>query len=122
MAYWGSGPADNDYAFGEISVYVLIIKERMFTDADGCIDEAFPEQAIVATLQCIRLLAGQFHKSVRRSFRRNDFEKAKEAFGRWYESVEKKLPKKYRDAIRSNAEAEFELFEAQVFSPPPAKD
>jgi hypothetical protein len=117
MPYWGSGPIDNDYAFDAVGAYVHLIKERMFADAERVIEKSCPEQGIVASLECLRLLAGAFPKCVRVSFRRKEFEKAKEAFGRWYEAVQNKLPQDYREAIRANAETEFQLFEAQVLTP-----
>jgi hypothetical protein len=117
MPYWGSGSADSDYAFGAVGTYVLMIKERMFQDAEKIIEKSFPEQGIVASLVCLRLLAGAFPKCVSVHFRRKEFEKAKEAFGRWYEAVQNKLPQDYREAIRANAEAEFHLFETQVLIP-----
>ena len=54
MSYWGSGPIDNDYAFGAVGVYVLLIKERMFQDAESVIEKSHPEQGIIASLQCLR--------------------------------------------------------------------
>jgi len=117
MPYWGSGSADNDYAFDAVGAYIFLIKERMFQDAEKVIDKSYPEQGIVASLECLRLLAGQFPKCVKVHFRRKEFEKAKEAFGRWYESVKDQLPQDYREAIKSNADSEFQLFEAQVLAP-----
>lgn len=122
MPYWGSGSTDNDYAFGAVGVYVLLIKERMFVDAERVIEKSHPEQGIVASLECLRLLAGAFPKCVSVHFRRKEFEKAKEAFGRWYEAVHDKLPQEHREAIRANAEAEFELFEAQVLTKSPGRN
>ena len=117
ISYWGSGSADNDYAFDAVGPYIFLIKERMFQDAEKVIEKSHPEQGIIASLECLRLLAGQFPKCVSVVFRRKEFEKAKEAFGRWYETVKDQLPRNYREAIRSNAEEEFQLFEAQVLTP-----
>lgn len=117
MPYWGSGSIDSDYAFGAIGVYVLMIKERMFEDADNVIAKSFPEQSIVASLGCLRAISLQFPKSLKVHFRRSDLEKAKEKFYQWYDCVERKLPQEYREAIKSNAETEFQLFESEVFLP-----
>jgi len=116
MPYWGSGPIDNDYAFDAIGSYLYLIKERMFQDADNIIEKSYPEQSIIASLICLRLLASQFPKCVRVHFRKKEFEKAKDAFYKWYESVEKKIPLKFREAIKENAEREFLLFENQVLN------
>ncbi|MCE9547728.1 MAG: hypothetical protein K8T25_19835 [Planctomycetia bacterium] len=117
MSYWGSGPIDNDYAFDSVSAYVFMIKEQMFQGADKVVEKSYPEQGIIASLQCLRLLANQFPKCVKVHFRKKEFEQAKDVFGRWYDSTIEKLPPDYREAIRSNAEAEFRLFEMQVLTP-----
>lgn len=117
MPYWGSGLADNDYAFDAVGAYIFLIKERMFQDAKQVIEKSYPEQGIVASLKCLRLISGQFPKCVKVHFRRREFEKAKEAFAQWYELVEDQLPHDYREGIRSDADAEFQLFEAQVLTP-----
>ena len=117
MAYWGSGPIDNDYAFDAVGAYVFLIKERMFQDAGRVIEKPHPEQAIVASIQCLRLLARQFPNCVKVHFRKKELVKAKEAFGKWFDSVEHQLPPEYRETIWSNAELEFQLFETQVLTP-----
>ncbi|MFN7806137.1 MAG: hypothetical protein ACK5TO_19150 [Planctomycetaceae bacterium] len=116
MAYWGSRSADNDYAFDAVGAYICLIKERMFRDSETVIEKSFSEQGIVASIECLRLLARQFPKCVKVHFRRKEFEKAKEAFDRWYESVKHQLPQEYREAIKSNADSEFQLFEDEVLS------
>lgn len=116
MPYWGSGSIENDYAFDAIGSYVFMIKERMFQDADKVIEKCYPEQGIVASLECLRLLAGQFPKCVKVHFRKKELLRAKEAFGRWYESVCDQLPADHRESIRSNAESQFHLFETQVLA------
>src|SRR5580704_7732292 len=110
MPYWGSGPVDSDYAFDAVGSFVFMIKERMFQDANAVVQNSYPEQGIVASLQCLRLLAGQFPKCVKLHFRKKELEKAKQAFRRWYDSVQEQLPTDYREAIRLDAEAEFQLF------------
>lgn len=116
MPYWGSNSTDNDFAFNAVGAYIVLIKERMFQDAEKVIAKSYPEQGIVASLECLRLLAAQFPKCVKVHFRRKEFDKAKEAFGRWYECVKDQLPQDYREDIRSSADSEFQLFEAQVLA------
>ena len=116
MPYWGNGPDESDYAFDAVGAYVFLIKERMFRDAETVINKSYPEQGIVASLACLRLLAVQFDKCVDTHFGRKDFEKARDAFDRWYESVEHTLPKTRRAAIRATANSEFQLFEDQVLA------
>ena len=116
MPYWGSKPADNDYAFGAVGVYLLTIKKRMFEDMATVIEKAHPEQGILASLQCVRLLAAEFPKCVSVHFRKKELEKAKAGFAEWYEVARGKIPPKYQDAILLEAEKEFALFEEQVLS------
>ena len=44
MPYWGSGSIDNDYAFDGVGVYILLIKERMFRDAENVIAKSYSLQ------------------------------------------------------------------------------
>jgi len=88
----------------------------MFHDADKVIEKSYPEQGIIASLKCLRLLASQFPKCVKVHFRKKELEKAREAFGRWYASVKEKLPPDNREAILANAEEEFQLFASQVLT------
>jgi hypothetical protein len=114
MPYWGSKPAENDYAFDAVGVYVHLIKERMLKDLAGVINESYPEQGVLASLQCLRLLAEAFPKSVRVHFRKREFEHCRAGFARWYDAVKEKLPVEYREAILSEANTEFALFEERV--------
>lgn len=114
MPYWGSGAADSDYAFDAVGVYVSIIKDRMFVGAQNVIDKQFPEQAILASLKCIRMLANEFPKCVGVQFGSREFDKARKAFDAWFGSVQSKLPQEYRVGIALEAQAEFELFESTV--------
>lgn len=114
MAYWGSGPSDNDYAFDAVSAYVFMIKERMFQEAENVIEKSYYEQAIIASLRCLRLIANEFPKCAQVHFRKKEFLRAKEAFSVWYNTVQDQLPTEYREAILTSAEAEFQLFESQV--------
>jgi hypothetical protein len=116
MPYWGSKPVDSDYAFDAIGTYVLMIKDRMFEDMATVCEKAYPEQGIVASLQCLRVIAEQFPKCVAVLFRKKEFEKSKTAFFVWYAAVQDKLPAAHRESIRAEAEAEFALFEERVLT------
>jgi hypothetical protein len=114
MSYWGSKPTDNDYAFDGVGAYVYLIKTRMLESANRVIEKSYPEQDIIASLQCLRLLAGAFPKCVRVSFGKKEFQESKAAFTKWYDLVKDKLPSEYREAILKEANDEFELFAKQV--------
>ncbi|MFN3148585.1 hypothetical protein [Bremerella sp.] len=122
MAYWGSSSTENDFAFDGVGAYIYLIRERMFEDAESVIEDEYPEQSIIASLQCLRLLASRFPNNVRVSFGKHEFAKAKECFFKWYDSVHKKIPKKYREDILANAKAEFKLFELEVLHLPKSEN
>ena len=81
---------------------------------DAVINKPHPEQSMIASLQCIRLLAEEFPKNVSVHFGKSEFEEAKAAFEKWYDTVHKKIPAKYREAVLEAANAEFALFEERV--------
>lgn len=114
MPYWGPRPEESDYAFDAVSAYVYLIKERMFSDMATVLSKPYPEQAIVASVRCLRLLAHDFPKCVGLHFRKKQLEDAKAGFERWYSTVEDQLPEEFRRRIREEAHAEFELYEEQV--------
>lgn len=116
MPYWGPRPDENDFAFDAIGAYAYLIKERLFSDMAVAIDKAYPEQAIVASVKCLRLLAQEFPKCVSLHFRRRQLEDAKAGFERWYSLVGEKLPDEISAAIREEADAEFEMYEEQILS------
>lgn len=115
MPYWSAEPTGCDYAFGAVGVYILLIKERMFTDAENVISKSFPEQSIVASLNCLRLLGVPHRKNLLVHFGKRDFARARDMFYEWYEAVESKLPREYRDEIAAAAEREFALWTDEGF-------
>jgi|688.fasta_scaffold1177264_2 hypothetical protein len=116
MPYWGTKPADNDYAFDALGAYLFLIKERMFKDMAIAIEKAYPEQSILASLQFVRLVSAGFPKCVNVHFRKKELQLAKTGFAEWYEVAKGKIPAEYRHAILSEADREFDLFEKQVLS------
>ncbi|MCA8989937.1 MAG: hypothetical protein KDA78_19990 [Planctomycetaceae bacterium] len=114
MAYWDGSPAGNDYAFVHVGVYVSRIQQQMFEDIENVIEKSYPEQSVIASLQCIRLLASEFSQGVSGSFRKKQFQQAKDKFYEWYEKVHTKIPSKYREDVLKSAEVEFERFEQDV--------
>lgn len=114
MSYWGSKPIENDCAFTSIGAIISIIKQRMFEDIEVVLeDPPYPEQSILAHLQCLRILAQQFPQSVNVHFGKKSLQKSKAAFDQWYSLVEKKIPAKHREAVLLEAQKEFELCEKQ---------
>ncbi len=115
MPYWGSKPDDSDFAFDAIGAYIYIIKERMTKDIATVLEKSYPEQSMVASLICLRLLGEQFPKCLTVHFHKSDFAFVVNAFNEWVAKVGRELPDKHRDAIVAEARAEFALWEDRVF-------
>lgn len=112
MAYWGPQPADNDYAFTDVSIAVNRIKEILFGGMPKVVEKSYPEQSMVSLLRCIRMIHKEFPKAVR--FSNKEFEAVKAGFAEWYGRVSDKIPAKYRHAILESAESEFAAFGSEV--------
>ncbi len=117
MSYWGSDPDDSDYASGAVGVIILLIKERMINDMEGAIAEEFPEQSLIVSLQCLRLIGERFRQDLSVHFEISHLKGCRELFDQWYTLVQHKLPKKFKDEILAKSIAEFELFEAMLNTP-----
>ncbi len=115
MSYWGSRPEECDFAFGAVGVAILRIKKKMFEDIEVVKRKAYPEQSILASLVCLRLLGEHFPKNLSVHFRRKDLEQVRAAFAAWFHQAEEEIPKQYRDRLLEQAEAEFRLFEQRFF-------
>jgi hypothetical protein len=114
MPYWGSGPDDCDYAFDTVGVYILLIKERMMKDIATVLEKAFPEQGMVTSLACLRLIGERFPKALAVHFGKRDFAFVVSAFDEWLTKVGSKVPTQYRDTMITEARAEFALFEERI--------
>jgi hypothetical protein len=114
MAYWGPKPDENDYAFGGIGAIIYLIKDRMQKEIAGILDEAYPEQGMIASLICLRLLGERFPKNIGIHFRRKDFEFVVNAFDEWVAKVGPRLPAEHRVQIIAEAKSEFALFEERI--------
>ena len=86
----------------------------MMDDCKNVMNTSHTEQSIVASIVCLRLIGEQFPKSLSVHFRRKDFEKAKKMFNDWYTETYDSLPAERRDAIKTEAQAEFDLFEESI--------
>lgn len=116
MSYWGDGVEDCDYAFGAVGASISWIKDRLFKDSETVIAKRHPEQGIVASLSCLRLLGERFPKNLSVHFGKRDFERARKAFDLWFELVQDQLPTARGKAIRLAADREFALFEERILS------
>jgi hypothetical protein len=116
MPYWGSKSEDSDFAFDSVGAIIFLIKERMMKDIETVLKKSYPEQGMIASLACLRLLGERFPKNLSVHFRKKDFAFVKSAFEQWYQAVESQMPSKYRDEILAEARNEFALFEDRILS------
>ena len=117
MSYWGDDVDDCDYAFDAVGANISWIKDRLFKDSETVIAKAHPEQGILASLCCLRVLGERFPKNLSVHFGRRDLERARKAFDRWAEVVQDRLPAARLESIKLAADREFALFEERVLSP-----
>jgi hypothetical protein len=118
MSYWGSHAEESDFAFGAVGVAILRIKKKMLEDIEVVKEKSYPEQSILSSLVCLRLLGERFPNSLSVHFCKSDLEKVRTAFDAWYQQVESQIPKKYRVSLLETAKIEFQLFEERIFNKP----
>jgi hypothetical protein len=116
VSYWGNDVDDCDYAFDAVGVIFFRLKDQMFKDSDTVKAKSYPEQGILASLCCLRLLGERFPKNLSVHFGRKDLARARKAFDDWYALVQDKLPVERLEAIKQSADHEFALFEERIFN------
>ncbi|MGQ0799433.1 MAG: hypothetical protein ACT4NL_04880 [Pseudomarimonas sp.] len=86
----------------------------MFKDSETVIAKRYPEQGIVASLCCLRLLGERSPKNLSVHFTKRDLERARNALDRWFELVQDQLSPARLEAIRLGADREFALFDEMI--------
>lgn len=114
MSYWGDGVDECDYAFGSIGATISWIKDRMLSGASTVINKGHPEQGILASLSCLRILGERYPKNLSVHFGRRDLMRTRQLFDQWHELVKGQLPAERWDALRALADREFALFEERI--------
>lgn len=114
MSYWGEGIEDCDYAFGAVGSSISWIKERLFKDGDTVVAKSHPEQGLLASLCCLRMIGERFPKNLSVHFGKKDLDRARQIFDRWYTIMEKKLEPSLLEALKFAADREFSLFQALI--------
>ena len=110
MSYQTSDVNGTDFAKGSIDLIIRNIIKKMDSDIKMSIEKEFPEQSILSSLVCLRLIGEKFPKNLSIYFGNLDFEELKSKFYKWYELVHKKIPAKFREEVKEVAEKEFDLF------------
>jgi hypothetical protein len=115
MAY--SGSDDCDFAFNTVGVCILSIKEKMMKGISTVLENAYPEQGMVASIVLLRILGERFPKILSLHFGRQDFAFVVSAFDEWVAKAGPKVPRKHREALIAEAKREFALFEELINKP-----
>jgi hypothetical protein len=118
MSYWGSKPEESDFAAGSVGSFIYFLKEKLIKEIDTVLKKNYPEQGMIASLVCLRLLGERYPKNLRVHFGKKEFAFVKSSFEQWYAAVKPQLPPKHRDGILEEAEREFALFEERILSSP----
>lgn len=115
MGYWSAEPDGSDFAFDAVGVNILLIKQQMLKDIATVLEKGYPEQGMIASLTCLRLLGERFPKNLRVHFGKKDYQFVKRSFEQWYDKVNGRIPAKYRQDVLAEAHREFSLFEEKIF-------
>jgi len=115
VSYWGNDVDDCDYAFDAVGAIFFRIKDQMFKDSETVKAKSYPEQGILASLCCLRLLGERFPKNLSVHFGRKDLARTRKAFDDWYALVQDNMPVDRSEALKLSADREFTLFEERIF-------
>jgi hypothetical protein len=106
-----------DFAFGTVGVCILRIKKQMIKDITTVLEEAYPEQGMVASIVLLRILGERFPKSLSVHFGKSNFASVVSAFNEWVAKVGPKIPDEHLEALIAEAKQEFALFEERILKP-----
>ena len=105
---YGTGPFDNDWAFTEFGVVVLTIADRVDAEVSELRTKPLQaDQAVVAMVCSLRALGKVCPKGMSASLTPDRVKHWQKEFFAWYDEVKRKLPAKYREQIKADAEKEF---------------
>lgn len=105
---YGAGPFDNDWAFTEFGVVVLTIADRVDAEVSELRTKPLQaDQAVVAMICSLQALGKVCPKGMSASLTPDRVKHWQKEFFAWYDEVKRKIPAKYREQIKADAEKEF---------------
>jgi hypothetical protein len=108
MAIRGPGPFNSDNAFSEFGVVVTILAERVDRAINVLKEQPWPIDPVVHCLiVCLVALGKAYPQGLNASLDPRRVNAWREAYFAWLDQVEKRLPAKYREEMRSGAEKAF---------------
>ena len=93
---------------------VQLLRELLFENGKLVIARGFGEQGIVALVCCLRAIDAHSSGSARAVFGARELDQAEDLFYEWHEIAGRKIPKKFRLAVLTNAEKEFSEYRRQL--------
>lgn len=111
MPYWGEKSCDSDFAFDSVGAYIYLLNSRMKKDIENVKAKNYPEQSILASLKCVRLILNEYPKMIGVHFKKRDYEFARQNFTDWYTQSVDNIPKKYSEGLLAEARKEFLLYD-----------
>ena len=101
----------NDVARGEIGQIFLNLMDRLVTRIKECTELKSPEQSFLAVLNIISFMMENYRLECSANLQRRKYKEIKQLFWNWFETVETKIPKKFRQGIVDSANEQFQRFE-----------
>jgi hypothetical protein len=107
MKIYSTAPDGNDMADMANARYFNLALKQINENIEWLKTAKKPVQAVLAHIDILLLLSKKFPKDANLSIEKDKVQQWKTVFYEWYERVNSKIPAKFRDGIKQNAD---ELF------------
>ncbi|MDM5248714.1 hypothetical protein [Lysinibacillus sp. G4S2] len=107
MRIFGTKPEDNDAAEKENARYIILAIEEINKSNEWLKNTDKPYQVMLTHIDILLMLARKFPVNANLLIKQYRTKEWKETFNEWFNRCEKKIPSKYREGIKANAD---ELF------------
>lgn len=107
LRIFGTKPEDNDAAEKENARYIILAIEEINKSNEWLKNTDKPYQVMLTHIDILLMLARKFPVNANLLIKQYRTKEWKETFNEWFNRCEKKIPSKYREGIKANAD---ELF------------
>ncbi|MGE7913048.1 hypothetical protein [Lysinibacillus xylanilyticus] len=107
MRIFGTKPEENEAAEFANARYINLAIEEINKNNEWLKNSDKPYQAMLAHIDILVMLARRFPDNAHALIKQYQTKEWKETFNEWFNRCEKKIPSKYREGIKANAD---ELF------------
>ena len=108
MSYYSAEVDGSEFAFTQICVVALFIRDRMFEDVENCIRDKYPEQSVIASIRMLSQVAQLSPKILLPTVTVTDVRRAEEMLEEWFDVCGSKVPAKYREQLRQEGKDAFD--------------